>query len=549
MRILDKLLDSVKYLLKMLLVSMVTCGYLVCVGFAASDVQEKFKYHPNVSSYLDLSKIEKCEYQGQEPKYSELIQIHNGLTNITANRTYARLLFTADNKTEYVLLIPIDNQPYSTSIWRRPDKNKVLVTLNKPVEVVFNPPVEKGIKNIMSLLPPESWQGYSSKVVVYNEKNEERIYIAYRNGSGNDDIYWSITDATDLHIKSGQVGRSEAAEPPYLLQALAMSAAYSKSHRKDKCDPHSYYYSVAFSPDGQYALSGSYDNAVKIWDIKSGDKIRVLLGHTDAVVTVAFSPDGRYILSGSRDYTMKLWDFNSGLLIKTFIGHKKYYSVSSVAFTPDGSHALSGSGDGTMKLWVTESGRELRTIEKPRRCCIGTPGINAIAISPNGRSVASASSDEEVNLWDIYSGQNIKKLLGHSKTYVETVAFSPNGEYVLSGGNDGTIKLWEVTSGWEIRSFKQNAGYVYSVAFSPDGRYIISGNENGCILLWELATGRLIRTFGEHSGIVSSVAFSPDGHFILSGSNDETLKLWEIESGKEIRILKAEPEKVPSKCK
>ena len=36
--------------------------------------------------------------------------------------------------------------------------------------------------------------------------------------------------------------------------------------------------------------------------------IFVQMGHTDGVTSVAFSPDGKYALSGSDDKTIKLWE-------------------------------------------------------------------------------------------------------------------------------------------------------------------------------------------------------------------------------------------------
>ncbi|MDM8562892.1 PKD domain-containing protein [Candidatus Marithioploca araucensis] len=70
--------------------------------------------------------------------------------------------------------------------------------------------------------------------------------------------------------------------------------------------------------------------------------------HTSSVYSVAFSPDGRYALSCSDD-TLKLWEVNTGAEIRTFAGHTE--SVSSVVFSPDGRYALSGSWDKTLKLW------------------------------------------------------------------------------------------------------------------------------------------------------------------------------------------------------
>ena len=92
-------------------------------------------------------------------------------------------------------------------------------------------------------------------------------------------------------------------------------------------------------------------------------------GHTDAIEAVAFSPDGQRALTGSRDRLVKIWDVDTddfpkdeaqaqaagpidGKELLTLRYHDE--PVTGVAFSPDGRTALSASLDGTAVLWLTD---------------------------------------------------------------------------------------------------------------------------------------------------------------------------------------------------
>ena len=104
--------------------------------------------------------------------------------------------------------------------------------------------------------------------------------------------------------------------------------------------------SVAILPDGN-AISASWDNTLKVWDLKSGQCVMTLKGHTQSVMSVAALPDDTAI-SASYDNTLKVWDLKTGQCVMTLKGHTQ--SVLSVAVLPDGN-AISASSDNTLKVW------------------------------------------------------------------------------------------------------------------------------------------------------------------------------------------------------
>ena len=293
--------------------------------------------------------------------------------------------------------------------------------------------------------------------------------------------------------------------------------------------------SVAWSPDGPRALSGSDDNTVRLWEVESGRCLRVLEGHTAGVNSVAWSPDGQCALSGAWDNTARLWEVESGRCLRVLEGHT--HIVWSVAWSPDGQRALSGSADHTARLWAIESGRCLRVLEGH------TDSVRTVAWSPDGNRALSGAANHTVRLWDVDSARCLRVLEGHTGG-VSSVAWSPDGQRALSGADDHTVRLWEVESGRCLGMLKGHTAGVLSVAWSPDGQRTLSGGDDRQVRLWEVESGGCLRVFEGHTDSLWSVAWSRDGQRVLSGADDHTVRLWEVESGRYLRVLKGHTDTV-----
>ena len=72
-------------------------------------------------------------------------------------------------------------------------------------------------------------------------------------------------------------------------------------------------------------------------------------GHSSDVTTVALSHKGDYIISGSKDNTLKIWDFPNGNLLRTIEAHD--HSILAVAISMDDNYIYSSSSDNVIKVW------------------------------------------------------------------------------------------------------------------------------------------------------------------------------------------------------
>jgi WD40 repeat protein len=276
--------------------------------------------------------------------------------------------------------------------------------------------------------------------------------------------------------------------------------------------------SVAFSPDGNTVLTGSWDGTAKLWDL-SGRELQTFSG-AGWISAVAFSPDGKTVLTGSSDGKARLFDL-AGRELQVFSYPTAVEGIHTVAFSPDGRKVVTGGEDGVARLWNL-SGQELQTFSAD------SSAVLSVAFSPAGQQLLTGALSGQTILWDL-SGKVIRTFSGSAALRaIYAVAFSPDGQQVLTGGADGMARLWDL-SGQEIQTFPTQSFAVLAVAFSPDGQQLFMGTINGEAILWD-RSGQVVKTFSGLSEVdeINAVTFSPDGTRILTGHRVEMAKLWDL---------------------
>jgi WD40 repeat protein len=153
---------------------------------------------------------------------------------------------------------------------------------------------------------------------------------------------------------------------------------------------------LAFSPDGKRVAVGWVDGLVQVFQTQTGAVERTLdRSRVGYVRSITFSPDGRFLATGGADKKLhgqaKLWDARTGQLLRTLVGHPS--GITAVAWMHNSRRLATAGADGTVKVWDTGTGDDLVTL----RAHLGS--AVSVAFSADGTRLASAGEDGLIKVW------------------------------------------------------------------------------------------------------------------------------------------------------
>ncbi|HEX5102160.1 MAG TPA: hypothetical protein VFV87_00005, partial [Pirellulaceae bacterium] len=341
-----------------------------------------------------------------------------------------------------------------------------------------------------------------------------------------------------------------------------------------------YVWSLTFSSKGEWlaAAAGFWNEPgeVSLWNTKSRQVERRVLGHRGGTTTVTFGPGDQILATGSFDRTVRLWSVRDGRELTVFYGHRGY--VWDVAFSDGGKTLLAGAwrqnGPGEVLAWQVAEGLRFTPLpagifsgggyywsvaaggtvifptkegfdiwdanSATRRASVTKKGLRCIDVSPNGRLVAGGGFAEKTGLWNADNGQLIAELPTLTIPYL---SFSPDGALLATCGDDGVLRLWKAATGKPLQALTGHTDVVWSVAFTPDSQRLATASWDGTVRLWEPMTGRALGAFPGHTEALWQVAFLENGRTLVSrsGSQEQNIGVWDVS-----RVLpQAESEVLP----
>lgn len=140
---------------------------------------------------------------------------------------------------------------------------------------------------------------------------------------------------------------------------------------------------------------GYSDNKIRIYSLINHE----INAHEISIFTVQYSPDQRYLLSGSRDAHLKVWDVQKGYSLKKSVAAHRF-TINHLVYSPDGKYFVTCSMDKSIKIWDAETFILLKVIDKARHAGHGT-SVNKLLWSHHHNLLVSGSDDRSLSVWDI----------------------------------------------------------------------------------------------------------------------------------------------------
>jgi len=182
----------------------------------------------------------------------------------------------------------------------------------------------------------------------------------------------------------------------------------------------------------KYIMSCSWDASIRLWKLDEtrfgGKCIATLQSQSgNAIYSVEWSADRNFVVSGCRSQAVQVWDLRKTQMIKTFMGHtKEVYCVKM-----SNNLVLSGSADRTIKMWDPRTAGCLATF---------TESMGAvIKLQFDDHKLISAGYDKQVRIFDLRARKQLHSLSGHSKG---VLSLQYDHKKIITGSVDKRVLVW-----------------------------------------------------------------------------------------------------------
>jgi periodic tryptophan protein 2 len=271
---------------------------------------------------------------------------------------------------------------------------------------------------------------------------------------------------------------------------------------------------LAVDPSGEVVAAGSHDtDTIHLWSVQTGQLLDQLAGHEGPVSSLAFTPDGNALVSGSWDNTVRIWNVFARNQISEHLPLQA--NVLALAVRPDSQQMAVATLDGQLTFWnISEasqtgvldgrrdaSGGRKVTDRRTAANVAGTKAFTTLAYSTDGTCVLAAGRSKYICLYEVQSGMLLEKFtvsvnlaLDGTQEFLNSRLLTEAGASIDETGEASDLddRIDRTLPGAQrgdasTRKYRPEVR-VSGVAFAPSGRGFCAASTEG-LLVYELDVG------------------------------------------------------------
>ncbi|MFL5728958.1 MAG: caspase family protein [Cytophagaceae bacterium] len=238
------------------------------------------------------------------------------------------------------------------------------------------------------------------------------------------------------------------------------------------------------SADGNYFLTGSADNTVRVYDMASCKIVKIYEGHIAAVTGAVFSEDGYYVASASRDKSIKVYQLLKNP--KNEILDKKYEFLKSQVMRTEvlTQQELDGRID-----------KEISLNNDILQSYMDVTPLTCFSADRKFKNFISCGDDQTIRFWDPLIKQSQKTI---PVTGVSQLGFLGEGKLFYTVENGKQVGVYKFPSAAKAGSYTSSSNIIQSVP-SRDGKYLAVYSKDNKITVLETASQKVNTVIGNAS--------------------------------------------------
>ncbi len=276
-------------------------------------------------------------------------------------------------------------------------------------------------------------------------------------------------------------------------------------------------FAIALSPNERYLAVGGFLNnngnyeygTIRIYNYQTGKLTQLLKSHTNVVIDLAFSKDGRFLISGSFDTTAKIWSVEKDFGLQDTIKFhtKQVYAVQIIQ--KDGRYfALTAGYDNKIALYDMQKREVIKSDSSNYK-------LASLATNSSLQQIAVCGKGKEIDIYD-FSLHLLKRI--KSETVPKGLNYSRDGRFLIAGTGAFplNVNIYKTSENYALyRTFKKHTNLTQVVNFIERGDRTVAvsgGGDNSEIYIWDFShkTPKVLQKIVGVGQRVSSVGIQGD---------------------------------------